>query len=184
MDKHSPTTKNLPHSRATNKLHNPTLKKNVIHKTGGPFAAGVFEQNTGKLVSIGVNRVIPLNLSIAHAEIVAISNAQHKLKTYDLGASNQPIHELVVNWCPCAMCYGSIIWSGIRSLAIAGSGSELEQITGFDEGPLHPDWMSELEQRGISFQDNIMKKQAIDVFKYYMKTRGAVYNARLTENNQ
>ena len=33
---------------------------NVQHQTGGPFAAGVFEKESGKPVLIGVNRVMPL----------------------------------------------------------------------------------------------------------------------------
>ena len=48
--------------------------------TGGPFAAGVFEKATGNVVVIGVNRVVPENVSSAHAEIVALSLAQRQLK--------------------------------------------------------------------------------------------------------
>jgi tRNA(Arg) A34 adenosine deaminase TadA len=90
--------------------------------TGGPFAAGVFERDSGKLVVIGVNRVVPLNCSSAHAEVMTLSVAQHLLGTFDLGGAGMPAYQLVVNWRPCAMCYGATIWSGIRSLAIAGVG--------------------------------------------------------------
>ena len=34
-----------------------------------------------------------------------------------------------------------------------GSGPELEAITGFDEGPVHPDWKHELQKRGIYRKD-------------------------------
>lgn len=33
-------------------------RKNFENNTGGPFAAGVFERDTGKVVVIGVNRVL------------------------------------------------------------------------------------------------------------------------------
>lgn len=46
-------------------------QQNIDNQTGGPFAAAVFEKTTGKLVSIGVNRVTTLNCSSLHAEIVA-----------------------------------------------------------------------------------------------------------------
>ena len=46
---------------------------NIEHDTGGPFAAGVFEEESGKLVSMGVNRVVPMSCSSAHAEVVALS---------------------------------------------------------------------------------------------------------------
>ena len=52
---------------------------NFQRKTGGPFAAGIFERDSGKLVVIGVNRVLPFHCSSAHAEVIAISLAQKLL---------------------------------------------------------------------------------------------------------
>ena len=115
---------------------------NLEENTGGPFAAGVFERESGRLIVIGVNRVVPINCTSAHAEVMALSLAQKILGTWDLGGQGLPVHQLVVNWRPCAMCYGATIWSGVRSVVIAGSGPELEEITGFDEGPVHPHWLS------------------------------------------
>lgn len=152
---------------------------NFEHDTGGPFAAGVYERDTGKLLLIGVNRVVPSNMSVAHAELVAISLAQHMLSTFDLGGKGLPAYQLVVNWRPCAMCYGALPWSGIRSLVIAGSGNELEEITGFDEGPIHPNWRIELEKRGIEVTENIMNQQAIQVFRDFAASDRLVYNGRL-----
>lgn len=152
---------------------------NIDNNTGGPFAAGVFETNGGKLVSFGVNRVVPLNYSMAHAEMVAISMAQRKLDSYDLGGPGMPSHQLVVNWRPCVMCYGGVIWSGIRSLVIAGSGPELEEITGFDEGPMHERWVEELEERGIEVIDNVLTDEACEVFRTFADRNEFVYNSRL-----
>lgn len=152
---------------------------NFENDTGGPFAAGIYERDSGRLLLIGVNRVVPANMSSAHAEIVAISLAQKLLSTFDLGGNGLPAYQLVVNWRPCAMCYGSIPWSGIRSLVIAGSGSEVEDITGFDEGPIHPNWKQELEKRNISVVDNILREEAIKVFEDFSKSKRIVYNGRL-----
>ena len=151
-------------------------KLNFEYGTGGPFAAGVFEQNTGKLISAGVNIVVPSNCSSAHAEIMALSIAQKKLETFDLGGPGIPSHGLVVNWRPCAMCYGAVLWSGVRSLVIAGSGKELEEITGFDEGPLHQDWKEELKRRGINVTDNVLSDDACEVFRAFTEKNGFVYN--------
>lgn len=152
---------------------------NMLHDTGGPFAAGVFERDTGKPVVIAVNRVLPSGCSSAHAEIMALSLAQKLLGSYDLGSEGMPAHQLVVNWRPCAMCYGAIPWSGIRSLVVAGDGPELEEITGFDEGPIHPNWRAELEQRGIEVIDDVLRQGAISVFKDFAATKRLVYNGRL-----
>lgn len=153
---------------------------NFEHATGGPFAAGVFERDTGKLVVIGVNRVVPSHCSSAHAEVVALSLAQKLLGTFDLGGVGMPAYQLVVNWRPCVMCYGAVFWSGIRSLVIAGSGPELEAITGFDEGPIHPDWQGELAKRGIDLIDGLMKAEAIEVFRAFAASGSLVYNGRLS----
>ncbi|MEZ6125005.1 MAG: hypothetical protein R3C49_17815 [Planctomycetaceae bacterium] len=57
---------------------------NVAQKTGGPFAAAIFCRETAELISIGVNRVVSLSCSLAHAEAVAIALAQQRLQTHDL----------------------------------------------------------------------------------------------------
>lgn len=154
-------------------------KLNFEHNTGGPFAAGVFEKESGKLVVIGVNRVVPSNCSSAHAEVVTLSLAQKKLGTFDLGGPGMPAHQLVVNWRPCAMCYGAVVWSGIRSLVIAGSSGELEELTGFDEGPIHPQWEAELANRGIEVTNNVRKELACEVFRAFGESDQLVYNGRL-----
>ncbi|PID71993.1 MAG: CMP deaminase [Desulfobulbus propionicus] len=153
-------------------------RQNYQQGTGGPFAAGVFETESGKLISIGVNRVVPMSCSSAHAEIMALSLAQQRLNTYDLGGTERADHQLVVNWCPCAMCFGAVFWSGIRSLVIAGSGLLLEEITGFDEGPIHPDWPTELDKRGITLHEDILHDQAVALFRDFSASGQLVYNAR------
>lgn len=154
-------------------------RQNFLHDTGGPFAAGVFERDSGKLIVIGVNRVVPSNCSSAHAEVMALSLAQHLLGTYDLGGSGMPAHQLVVNWRPCAMCFGAVLWSGIRSLVIAGAGAELEQITGFDEGPIHPEWRQELNSRGLELIEDVLREEALAVYREFAAAGRLVYNARL-----
>ncbi|MCC7446060.1 MAG: nucleoside deaminase [Anaerolineae bacterium] len=151
---------------------------NFEQGTGGPFAAGVFERDTGKPVVIGVNRVVASNCSSAHAEVMTLSLAQQMLGTYDLGGPGMPVYQFVVNWRPCAMCFGATLWSGIRSLVIAGSGPELEQITGFDEGPVHPDWEHELAKRGIELINDVLTAEAVAVYRAFAASRALVYNPR------
>lgn len=151
---------------------------NFEKATGGPFAAGVFEKKTGKVVTIGVNRVVPLNMSSAHAEIVAITLAQKALGTFDLGGPGMPEYQLVVNGRPCAMCFGSIPWSGIRSVVVGASGEQIEKLTGFDEGPIHPNWIGELEKRGIEVIEDILAEEACEVFRDFGGSDQPVYNGR------
>lgn len=151
---------------------------NIDNQTGGPFAAGIFERDSGRRIVLGVNRVVPTNISSAHAEVVTLSLAQQMLGCWDLGSAQLPELQLVVNWRPCAMCYGATIWSGIRSLVIAGSDDACESITGFDEGPIHPRWKEELIRRGISIQDGVLYHKAIEVFENFRDAGYVVYNGR------
>lgn len=153
-------------------------RENFSRDTGGPFAAAVFETQTGRLVSLGVNRVVPESCSSAHAEVMALSLAQRRLGTFDLGGAALPEHQLVVNWRPCAMCFGALPWSGIRSLVIAGGGPAIERLTGFDEGPIHPAWSAELQRRGIQVTEGVLEGEAWSLFEDFAKSGRLVYNGR------
>jgi len=47
-------------------------ERNIREETGGPFGSAVFERDSGKLVSVGVNVVVRQNCSAAHAEMMAL----------------------------------------------------------------------------------------------------------------
>ena len=143
---------------------------------GGPFAALVVDSGSGRLVAAGVNVVLASGLSSAHAEVVALSLAQTTLGGWDLGAGRAL--ELVVNWRPCAMCYGATIWSGVRRLVIAGSGPECEELTGFDEGPMRDHWREQRESRGIAVTTDVLREGALRTFAEYGASASTVYNAR------
>ncbi|NAZ83408.1 nucleoside deaminase [Kineococcus sp. R8] len=163
---------------------NTLAARNPVEGSGGPFAALVVETATGRLVSAGVNLVLASGLSSLHAEVTALSLAQRRLGSWDLGAAGLPAHSLVVNWRPCAMCYGAVVWSGVTRLVVAGSGPELEELTGFDEGPVRDDWAEQLQDRGIEVVSDVLREEALEVYRGYrdvVADRGAtVYNARGT----
>ncbi|MGP3919907.1 hypothetical protein [Nonomuraea sp. 10N515B] len=156
--------------------------RNWREGNGGPFAALVAEQDSGRIVSVGVNVVLASGVSSAHAEVVALGLAQTAVGGWDLGGDGLPAHELVVNWRPCIQCYGAAMWSGIRALVVAGEGPELEEITTFDEGPLGADWAEQFEARGIKVTRDVLREEALAVFRDYRQAVDAggvtVYNAR------
>jgi tRNA(Arg) A34 adenosine deaminase TadA len=150
------------------RLVNELAARNFREGNGGPFAAIVIDRSTDLIVSIGVNVVLSSGLSAGHAEFMALSLAQERIGHWDLGASAEQDLELVVNWRPCIMCFGSLIWSGVKHLVIPGDGPELEELTGFDEGPVPGgDWRGELEARGISITMDVLRDEAISVFAEY-----------------
>ena len=152
-------------------------QRNISEATGGPFAAAVFEMESGKLISLGMNLVLSQGLSILHAEMVAFALAQKKLGSYDLGRYDLPAHELVTSIEPCAMCFGAIPWSGVRRV-IAGARDSDARSIGFDEGPKMKDWRSELEKRGIATLCDISREAAAHVLLNYSLQGGIIYNSR------
>ena len=152
-------------------------RRNARESTGGPFAAAVFERETGLLVSAGVNLVTYANCSVLHAEIVALMLAQSSLGTYDLGADGLPDHQLVTSTEPCAMCFGAIHWSGVRELA-CGARTEDALSIGFDEGEKPADWVAALERRGVKVVRNVVREEAAAVLAEYARAGGIVYNPR------
>jgi len=156
--------------------------RNWREGNGGPFAALVAEQDSGRIVSVGVNVVLTSGVSVAHAEVLALGLAQTATGSWDLGGKGMPGHELVVNWRPCVQCYGATMWSGVRGLVVAGEGPELEEITTFDEGPVREDWAGQFEERGIQVVGDVLREEALAVFRAYREAVDAdevdVYNAR------
>ncbi len=153
---------------------------NIEHKTGGPFGAAVFEQESGKLIAAGVNIVIAANCSIAHAEIMAIGIAQQMLGHYDLSSEEMPCYELVTSTAPCAMCLGAIPWSGVRRV-ICGARDEDARSIGFDEGAKPLNWVLSLESRGITVIQDVLREEAKKVLLQYQDSGGIIYNAHRTK---
>jgi tRNA(Arg) A34 adenosine deaminase TadA len=163
------------------RLLNRLAERNVAEGSGGPFSALTVRRGTVEVVAAGVNLVLASGLSSMHAEVVTISVTQARLGTWDLGSLDDPL-ELWVNWRPCAMCYGSTLWSGVRGLVVAGDGPELEELTGFDEGPMREDWAQQFEDRGISVRVGVLRDEAVAVFaRYGADPDRVVYNATLTD---
>jgi tRNA(Arg) A34 adenosine deaminase TadA/Zn-finger protein len=149
-------------------------EENVRQGTGGPFGAAVFARDTGELVACGVNRVEPERISVAHAEVMALSLAQEKIGNFDLGEAGL---ELATSSQPCTMCFGATIWSGVHSVLVGARREDVETIAGFDEGPEPADWKEEFARRGIAVSTDILRKQACDVLKRYRDSGATIYNS-------
>ena len=149
-------------------------KESVLQKTGGPFGAVVVHEQTGELISVGINLVTTAGLSIAHAEMVALSLAQLSKGQWNLSHSG-PL-QLVTSCEPCAMCFGALPWSGISSL-ICGARKQDAEAAGFDEGDKPAQWVRSLQRRDIDVQRGVLRPEAAAVLLYYRDQGGPIYNA-------
>lgn len=146
---------------------------NVDNGTGGPFGAAIFD-GQGRLLSAGVNRVIPQSCSVAHAETMAFMLAQQRTQRHRLNEDGGGI-VLATSAQPCCMCYGASFWAGIDQLRIGARAEDVMELTEFDEGPLPDDWVGELERRGIAVERDILREHARDVLRAYSDTAGRGY---------
>ncbi|PZO62569.1 MAG: nucleoside deaminase [Pseudoxanthomonas suwonensis] len=153
-------------------------RRNVEAGSGGPFGAAVFGPDH-RLVSIGVNRVMPMSCSMAHAEIMAYALAQQRLQRARLNrdADDLPCGPFVLATSaqPCCQCFGATVWAGIDRLLIGARAEDVEALTTFDEGPLPADWVGELERRGITVLRDLQREAACAVLRSYGSGGGAHY---------
>jgi tRNA(Arg) A34 adenosine deaminase TadA len=150
-------------------------RENVQRHTGGPFASAVFDDN-GRLVASGVNMVVASNCSVLHAEIVALILAQKALNRYDLSDGGRLHYDLVAAAEPCSMCFGAVPWSGVQRL-VCGARDEDARAIGFDEGPKLNDWGAALNDRGIAVVRDVLREEAVAVFREYVAAGGIIYNS-------
>ena len=148
---------------------------NVLEGTGGPFGAAIFERESGRLVSVGINLVVPLGNSALHAEMVAFMMAQARLGSYTLSGDDLATHELATSCEPCAMCLGATLWSGVRRV-ICGATREDAVRLAFDEGPVFEASYAYLAERGVDVSRGVLRAEAAEVFTLYRERAGVIYN--------
>ena len=146
---------------------------NVENRGGGPFGAAVFT-GEGRLVAVGVNRVVAHNCSVAHAEMMAYMLAQQRLQRFRLNEGGGRFI-LAASAQPCCQCYGATVWAGIDELLIGARSEDVEELSDFDEGPLPADWIGELQKRGIAVRRDIRRDEARQVFARYRELGGMAY---------
>lgn len=147
-------------------------ENNILQDSGGPFAAAIFEQHSGRLLAVATNQVVPGHCSIAHAEILAIGLAQQQLGSHTLHDKDC---QLVCSAEPCAMCTGAIGWSGLASVVYGACKEDVEAI-GFDEGHKPKDWAEALAHNGTTVYPPLLRKKAAAVLQLYHQLQGLIYN--------
>ena len=150
-------------------------RENVERQTGGPFGAAIFEADSGRLVAVGVNSVLRLDNCTLHAEMLAFMMAQHRARSFTLGAPGMPRHELFTSCEPCAMCLGATLWSGVSRVVYGARGSDVRDL-GFDEGPVFEQSHAYLATRGIRIEGGLLRDEAVAVLTRYRDLGGPLYN--------
>ena len=141
-----------------------------IANGSGPFLAAIYDKKEN-LIAKEANSVVNAGCSHNHAEMNTIRAAEERLKTYDLSGHNLSLY---VSAEPCMMCLGGIMWAGIKEVYFSVPSSEVERITGFDEG-FKPQWFEEFKKRGIVVYGNIEVEAGEKVLEDYVALGRRIY---------
>jgi tRNA(Arg) A34 adenosine deaminase TadA len=150
-------------------------RENVARGAGGPFGAAIFERDSSRVVSVGMNCVVRLSNCTLHAEMVAFQMAQRRLGSFTLHSPTLPAHELFTSCEPCAMCLGATLWSGVRRLVCGAARDDAARLD-FEEGPVFPESYRYLETRGIKIERSVLRDEARAVLDLYRTSSGKIYN--------
>lgn len=132
------------------------LSVDNVDNGGGPFGAVIVKD--GKVLSSGVNRVVPNNDPTAHAEVSAIRQACGSLKTYKLEGCT------IYSSCePCPMCLSAIYWAGIKRLCYGNTKADAKAID-FDDSFIYDQLDLDYDQRSIKCE-HFMRNAAQKAFR-------------------
>lgn len=111
---------------------------------GGPFGCVIVQQ--GEIVGEGYNMVTSCNDPTAHAEVVAIRAACHKLATHQLDDC-----EIYTSCEPCPMCLGAIYWARPKRVVYANTREDAAAVE-FDDDFIYREINAAMHDRKIPFQ--------------------------------
>ena len=150
------------------RIHDKT--KLGIDSGKGPFYAELYAEHYNFVVGAS-NSVVETQCALNHAEMNTLKLAFDKYKNYNLAPYNLT---LFVNAEPCIMCLGAIMWSGVNKIIFSVPSSEVERITGFDEG-FKPNWFEEMKKRNIKACGGIEEEYGKKILQYYVDIGKTVY---------
>ena len=139
--------------------------ENVRSGMGGPFGCVIVRN--GQIIAEGANRVTTTNDPTAHAEIVAIRGACHKLGTFQLDGC-----ELYSSCEPCPMCLGAIYWARPAQLYFASTAEDAAR-AGFDDRFIYEQLEVEYANRSIPMAQ-MMRSEAQEAFRLWMESNKRV----------
>jgi len=142
--------------RAAIRLAREKMRRN----DGGPFGAVIVRR--GKIVGRGWNRVTSTNDPTAHAEIMAIREACHRLRTFRLDNC-----ELYASCEPCPMCLAAVYWARLGKIFYAGTRRDAAA-AGFDDDSIYREMARPVSRRKIPMK-RLQRGDALGVFAYWKK---------------
>jgi tRNA(Arg) A34 adenosine deaminase TadA len=140
-------------------------RSNVGRGEGGPFGAVIVLGD--QIIAEGCNRVTSANDPTAHAEIVAIRAACHKLNRFSLAGA-----QIYTSCEPCPMCLAALHWARIDVIFYAATRDDAAQI-GFDDALLYRELALPIQDRATPMKQ-LAQAEAFSVMQDWAKDPGRV----------
>ena len=132
---------------------------------GGPFGAVIVKD--GEIIARGWNQVTSSNDPTAHAEIVAIRAACHRLGSFRLEGC-----DLYSSCEPCPMCLAALYWARIGRLFYAASRLDARE-AGFDDDLLYREICLPPDQRVLP-ASQVLREEALPALDEWKAKRKKV----------
>lgn len=126
---------------------------------GGPFGAVIVRD--GRIIARGWNRVTTGLDPTAHAEVVAIRRACHRLRVFALDSCT-----LYSSCEPCPMCLAAVYWARIERLVYAATRDDAA-LAGFDDAFIYDQVPLPAEERSLR-TEQILREEAVTVFDAWL----------------
>jgi guanine deaminase len=133
-------------------------QQGMSNNEGGPFGCVIVKGD--EIVGRGNNKVSSSNDPTAHAEVTAIRDACHNLKTFQLTDC-----EVYTSCEPCPMCLGAIYWARPKVVYFANNRKDAADI-GFDDSMIYEEMNLAIEERKIPIL-NLGRENALKVFEQW-----------------
>ena len=144
-----------------------SAREGIRKGQGGPFGACIVKR--GRIIAAAHNTVLRDHDPTCHAEINAIRQACHKLKTHDLSGCF-----LYATAEPCPMCLAAIYWARISAVHI-GVPAGVAARAGFDDVLIRKEMMRPASRRLIPSRTGVMAAACRKLFKEWKELNGVLY---------
>ena len=131
------------------------LQQARIAKEKGEIPVGAIITCNGTVIGKGHNQSEKLQDITAHAEIIALTAANHYLNNKNLRDCT-----LYVTLEPCVMCCGALYWSQIKRIVYAGRDIRRKKVE--LTALLHPK---------TTLQQGLLEEQAIEILQTFFKEK-------------
>ena len=132
-----------------------------VEKGEMPFGACIMRKE--QVISVAHNSAHANMDTTAHAEVQAIREASHRLKTLELTGCT------IYSTCePCPMCFTACVWAKVGKIVFACQIEDAER-TGIRQVPISSARMNQLGQSSVELVGDVLREESLKLFEAWRR---------------